>query len=48
MATTLRARSTPYRPDLRTCERICKRCGIIFRLAQPRRDAHLIECRDCR
>jgi predicted nucleic acid-binding Zn ribbon protein len=48
MATTLLARSTPYRPPLRKCERICTRCGITFKVSQPKRDPHLTECRDCR
>lgn len=48
MATTLLARSTPYRPDLKYGERICTRCGITFTLGNPKRSPHLTECRDCR
>jgi len=48
MTITYRARSTPYRPTLTREERICTRCGILFRVSQPIRDAHLIDCRDCR
>jgi hypothetical protein len=47
MMITLRARSTPYRPALRACDRICKRCGIQF-MINPQRDRHHTECRDCR
>jgi pyridoxine 5'-phosphate synthase PdxJ len=47
MTHTLRARSTPYRPTLRACDRICKRCGIQFTI-HPQRDRHHTECRDCR
>lgn len=48
MAATLRGRSTPYRPELRTCERICTRCGIKFKVGHPSRDKHLTACKDCR
>jgi hypothetical protein len=48
MSMTFRARSLPYPPARTRVERICTRCGIQFRIAQPNRDAHLTECRDCR
>lgn len=45
---TIRARSTPYRDPIRTNERICKRCGILFTANHGRRDLHITHCRDCR
>ena len=44
--TTLRARTLPYRPELHADQRVCTRCGIIFRF-RPDRKQHA-ECRDCR
>ena len=46
MQVTLRARSIPYRPELKAHERICARCGIQFTI-HPQRDQHT-DCRDCR
>lgn len=43
---TIRARSTPYPAELRTNQRVCKRCGIHFRVNSSR-DTHRVECRDC-
>jgi len=45
MAATILARATPYRPSLRANERVCTRCGIVFRTHAAR---PLTECRDCR
>jgi hypothetical protein len=47
MSATLRARSVPYRPELKADERICTRCGILFRY-NPTRSPHLTDCPDCR
>lgn len=47
MATALRARSTPYRAELKPNERVCPRCGIHFTI-NPRRIHQHDECRDCR
>ncbi len=46
MLSTLRARSTPYPPALKSGERICTRCGILFRFNISR--SKPTECRDCR
>lgn len=48
MLPTLRARSLPYRPEPRYNERVCKRCGITYRIHSIRRDGHHAECNDCR
>lgn len=42
------ARTRPYPHQLRTCERVCKRCGIEFRIKGGARDQHITHCRDCR
>jgi len=44
---TLRARTLPYRPELRAHEKICTRCGIMFTVNKSR-GPHNTECRDCR
>lgn len=46
MHATLRARTLPYRPALRSDQRVCTRCGIVFP-SRPDRTQHT-ECRDCR
>ena len=46
MVTTLRARTLPYRPELRAHERVCTRCGIVFYTRTDRKQ--FAECRDCR
>lgn len=48
MSVTIRARSLPYRTPPTAKDRICKRCGIQFRVHQPARDPHIVTCRDCR